>query len=353
MVLGAAIDALTDVVLVLDDDDTVTWRRRSPSRVLPMDGPKDVVGTPILERIHPDDLPAVLEALTRLRSGEDAELSLSCRIYDASDPTVLHDQDVRAFDFRDVPGVRGLLVAASVQDTRRAFPDHAHGDDFSLAEAAPVGLAILAPTGRIVFANQALRTQLGLAQRTALTATIVAGLHELIAEAREAGAAQRTLTHRSLTLRASARTFGDSGNLVISTDDITAEVEAGAARARSEHTWRAMFDHTPGGIALVGIDGRFLEVNPGWTTITGYEPHELIGRSFADITHPDDLDADQAHVDALLRGERHSYRMEKRYLHCDGHEVRVDLWVSLVRNGGDRPLHFVSQILDLDETGGR
>ena len=47
--------------------------------------------------------------------------------------------------------------------------------------------------------------------------------------------------------------------------------------------------------------------------IVGYSREELLGKTFQDITHPDDLDADVGLLRQVLAGERSGYQMEKRY----------------------------------------
>src|SRR5213078_2005432 len=106
------------------------------------------------------------------------------------------------------------------------------------------------------------------------------------------------------------------------------------------------FDHAAIGMALVVPDGRFLQVNESLCCIVGYERPALLAKSFQDITHPDDLDADLASVEQVLAGEIDSYDMEKRYFHADGHAVWILLSVSLIRDEQEQPLYFVSQIQD-------
>jgi diguanylate cyclase (GGDEF)-like protein/PAS domain S-box-containing protein len=109
------------------------------------------------------------------------------------------------------------------------------------------------------------------------------------------------------------------------------------------------FDHAAIGMALVAPDGRWLQVNESLCGILGYSREELLGRTFQDITHPDDLDADLELVKSTLAGEREGYEMQKRYIHADGHAVWVQLNVSLVRNGGGGPLYFISQVQDITD----
>jgi two-component system sensor histidine kinase/response regulator len=117
----------------------------------------------------------------------------------------------------------------------------------------------------------------------------------------------------------------------------------------SEARFHNAFEHAPIGMALVSPDGHWIKVNRSTCDITGYAPHELLAKTFQDVTHPDDLEADLQLVDKLLRGEIKTYQMEKRYLHKRGHVIWVLLSVSLVRDSQGRPLHFVSQILDITD----
>jgi PAS domain S-box-containing protein len=117
----------------------------------------------------------------------------------------------------------------------------------------------------------------------------------------------------------------------------------------SEDRFASAFEHASIGMALVAPDGRWLKVNLAVCGLVGYAPEELYAKTFQDITHPDDLQADLTHVRELLADEIQHYQMEKRYFHKLGHIVRVQLSVSLVRDSLGRPLYFISQIQDITE----
>ncbi len=125
--------------------------------------------------------------------------------------------------------------------------------------------------------------------------------------------------------------------------------EAVAALRASEERFRNAVHYSAIGMALVGLDGRWLEVNPALCRIVGYTAEELLQRSFQDITHPDDLDTDLQLTKQLLAGDAETYQMEKRYIHKDGHAVWILLSVSLIRDPAGKPLHFIGQIQDLTE----
>jgi len=113
--------------------------------------------------------------------------------------------------------------------------------------------------------------------------------------------------------------------------------------------FRSAFETAGHGMAIVGLDGRFVDVNETLTRILGYSEAELQRRDFQSITHPDDLDADLEHVNRLLSGQGNSYEMEKRYIHKDGRTIWAQLNVGLIRGPDGRPLYFLSQIHDVTE----
>jgi PAS domain S-box-containing protein len=117
----------------------------------------------------------------------------------------------------------------------------------------------------------------------------------------------------------------------------------------SEERFSNAFELAPIGMALVALDGRWLKVNRAICVLVGYSEAELLTRTFQEITHPDDLAADLDCVRRLLAGEIRFYEMEKRYIHARGHLITVLLDVSLVRDGQNQPLYFISQIQDITE----
>ncbi|MBI1282394.1 MAG: PAS domain S-box protein [Anaerolineaceae bacterium] len=143
---------------------------------------------------------------------------------------------------------------------------------------------------------------------------------------------------------------GNITGIVGVTRDITQNKKIDAALRNSEEQFRSTFTYAAIGMALIGLDGKWLQVNNAVCEIVGYSEQELLTKTFQDITHPDDLDSDLQSVQQLLAGEIQSYQMEKRYFHKQGHEVWVLLSVSLVRDGEGKPLHFVSQIQNISDS---
>ena len=131
--------------------------------------------------------------------------------------------------------------------------------------------------------------------------------------------------------------------------DLTERLQAEAKLRESEERFHSAFDYAGIGMALVGMDGRWLQVNRSLCEIVGYDEATLLTKTFQDVTHPEDIARDLEAAQRLVNGEIRFYHMDKRYLHRDGHEVWVRLTVSLVRDPAGKPLNFVSQIEDISE----
>jgi PAS domain S-box-containing protein len=75
----------------------------------------------------------------------------------------------------------------------------------------------------------------------------------------------------------------------------------------SEARFHGIFEQAAVGIAMVAPDGRWLRVNEQLCHILGYSVEELLGRTFQDITYPDDLEMDLDSVHRVLAEEIDHY----------------------------------------------
>ncbi|MCO7461799.1 MULTISPECIES: PAS domain S-box protein [Stenotrophomonas] len=129
--------------------------------------------------------------------------------------------------------------------------------------------------------------------------------------------------------------------------DITEILQARAEARLSAEKFAGAFTSAALGMALVSLEGRWLDVNDALCRILGYPREELLQVDFQRLTHPDDLQTDLVLVQDLLAGRRSHYHLEKRYLDRDGKVIWARLSVSLVRSERGEPVHFVSQIQDI------
>ncbi len=89
------------------------------------------------------------------------------------------------------------------------------------------------------------------------------------------------------------------------------------ARARLQRG----FDSALIGMALVGLEGRFSEVNPSLQEMLGYSGPKLLSMGFRDLVHAGDVEPFDAVFTQLGRGESATFRTECRLLASGGREV--------------------------------
>ncbi|MEH1988655.1 PAS domain S-box protein [Nostoc sp.] len=141
--------------------------------------------------------------------------------------------------------------------------------------------------------------------------------------------------------------MGETVGIGIILADVTAAKQTEVALRESEERFRAMFNQAAVGIALVALDGQFLQVNPALCEITGYSLEELIQMNFQEITHPDDLEVDLENAGRVLAKEISGYSLEKRYICKDGSIVWVNLTSSAVWDVNGQPMYALGIIEDI------
>ena len=144
---------------------------------------------------------------------------------------------------------------------------------------------------------------------------------------------------------------GSSGapRVIGMSQDVTEQRHEAEERLEARERFRLAFEEAPIGMALVGLDGRWLQVNQALCELTGYSEERLLARSYQDIVHPDDLEGAVARGEGLLRGDLSSYQVETRYLHSDGRTVQVKVTAALARHLDGRPRYFIAHIEDITE----
>jgi len=109
------------------------------------------------------------------------------------------------------------------------------------------------------------------------------------------------------------------------------------------------FDQAAIGMALVGLNGRFLRVNRALCELLGRSEAELLDRTIADLADPED---DPVLADlgrAAEGGAKASFQVERSCRRADG--ARLDLLISavLLHDPDGRPQGFFGQVQDLTE----
>ncbi len=145
------------------------------------------------------------------------------------------------------------------------------------------------------------------------------------------------------------------GVLVVSRD-VTERRAAEASRRRTlgerdeaRSQFETAFADAPIGMALVGLDGAWLKVNPALCGILGWPAADMLETTFQDITRLSEAPADVAAIGELMSGRLPRCQIEKRCHTKNGDGRWVLLSMSLVHDREGAPHHVIVQAQDIDE----
>jgi PAS domain S-box-containing protein len=358
------LDVIPDVILLVDASGMVC---RAEGGAAGRYGwrPEDVVGRSVLDRIHPDDREHAARTFARLMAtpGSPPPVELRIRRGDGTFATVA----IATHNRLDDPTLAGIVMVLRDVSERPgsagAAPEEAT-DYRRIVELSGVGLWTVDRESRTSYVNPRVAELLGYPPAAMVGRPLLdfmdeegRALYRSNLEQRRPGVVDQ---QDFKFVRADGRpvwaivateplTAADdtyAGNVLVVTDISTRRATEHSLRM-SEQRFRLASEHAPIGLAIVGLDGRWLQVNRALCEIVDRTPDELMQLTFQDITHPDDLDSDLELVERVLAGQQRSYEMDKRYVRPDGTVVQVRLIVALVRDDDAEPLYFISQILDV------
>ena len=113
-------------------------------------------------------------------------------------------------------------------------------------------------------------------------------------------------------------------------------------RDLNESLFQEIFNQAAIGLANIGLDGTFQQVNKRFSEILGYSQEECRSLKLQDVVHIDDLPVYLNLAQKSIDENIDSYTIEKRYLHKDGAIIWMNVTVSLARNIDGSPLYFIA-----------
>ena len=123
-----------------------------------------------------------------------------------------------------------------------------------------------------------------------------------------------------------------------------------AQAAQHDQLLRKFYDLPFVGMAFTSPETkRWLQFNDRLCEILGYPREQLANLTWAEITHPDDLAADVAEFERVLRGESEGYVMDKRFIRWDGAVVFATIDVKCLRRADGTVEIFIATIDDITE----
>jgi two-component system, cell cycle sensor histidine kinase and response regulator CckA len=185
-----------------------------------------------------------------------------------------------------------------------------------IVNAIPEGIWIVTPEGRTAFCNKRMAELLGtnvesLQKLSCFDPVFPEDLEEGQRQFRLQMAGHEPFDFRLRRMDGSAiwvsisckPMYDDSGictGLLGLFTDISERRRIEADLRDSEKLFRAIFCQVAVGIAQTGLDAQWLLLNDQFCAFLGYSQTELRGKTFLDITHPDDREASLTAVSQLL-----------------------------------------------------
>ncbi len=299
-----------------------------------------------LDALHPDDRPRIATALERIDAPDDA-LELECRV-------VRGGVDERPARIRAVP-VRGdggrlsgfLASLEDLTDERRTAETVARLSE--LADALDEWIVITDTDARIRYANPAARRGLALGDADVRVVDLVAAEDRavLTPERSWSGDLEMTaLDGRAVALECTVVAHDEHYSLLAR--DVTSLRDMRRALDESEARFRLIADSSPTGIYFVADGGLVNYANRRLAEILGEPVERVIGRSFLEWVHPDDLGR-IVESGSLIAAQRRQSNVELRIRRATG-EVRALLAQGAPVVDADGAVHgFVGSIVDVTE----
>ncbi|MBK8750758.1 MAG: diguanylate cyclase [Candidatus Competibacteraceae bacterium] len=122
-----------------------------------------------------------------------------------------------------------------------------------------------------------------------------------------------------------------------------------AALQESEEQFRSYYELGLIGMAITSPTKGWVQFNDRLCQILGYPRAELVAKTWAELTHPDDLAMDMSQFNRVLAGEIEGYKLDKRFVCQNGGIVDTVLSVRCVRDPAGSPRHFIVMVQDITE----
>jgi len=350
--LGAFVEACPDLVVVADAEGRVELANGRWGEVFGWTR-EEITARPFAELVHPDD---------RSDGREPAGVP---RVFTGTNRVRAHDGSFRWLDWRTREVEPGMYFCIARDVTTSKELEEALRFHSAVVDTMGKGVALVRMDDDvIVYAN----AELGRMLNHPTEAIVGRPFRDLSGEpaprrAREGASAEEVeppktfecelrrsdgtvLLAHGVRARLSDSPHGPLQILVFR--DITAQRRAELALAEAEERFRLAFEEAPIGMALLTPELTYLRVNRALSEMLGYTSAELLGKSEAELTHPDDrLLGERIGFGSLVAGRTSRVELEKRALREDGRVVHVRVTGSAVREANGAVRYLVSQVEDV------
>ncbi|HXZ82350.1 MAG TPA: PAS domain S-box protein [Acidimicrobiales bacterium] len=353
---------------ILATDSHPLWANDAYIRLLGITREKLLASDSLAEFTHTDDLARDQELFDELVAGTRQTLEREKRYLHADGHVVPARVFVAAM--RDESGSIVSLVTQAIDltDQRQVEEELRDATRFTqvLFAQSSIAAGAIDLEGRVVATNDTLVRLSGYTREQLIGSTFTDHLHpediaaqaqglsEYIAGTRDRDELEIRLRHADghfvPTLLSSSALRDDSGSLVGIVGqyvDLTEQKRVEAERETEARLRQLLLDQSPISAAIADLQGRIQMVNDTLARVSGYSRDELIGSSFAEYLHPDDLGPQAKGLSEYIAGTRDSDELEVRLRHGDGHFIPCRMYTSAVRDDAGSLIGIIGQFVNL------
>lgn len=108
-----------------------------------------------------------------------------------------------------------------------------------------------------------------------------------------------------------------------------------------------IFQNTPIGIIVFGLDEKTIDSNPALEKIIGYKKHEISTKIIKDLICTDDEPNDSSIFDSLVKGKQDFIKIEKRFKRKDKKTIWFKLVLSTIKDSENKVISIMGMIEDI------
>lgn len=341
---GALVRRSHDLIAVVDRGATIRYLSPSAQRLLGF-RPEDLIGTSALDRVHPDDAPALRSAIAACAEPgmETPLLRLRLRRADGS----WRSFEATGANLTDEPAVGGIVfnardVTERVAAERSLRESEARFQHF--LDRTPVLALLTDADGRYLWGNEQVRRWFGIDpaslvgrsvsdwQPEAVATDVLARNRAVLETGKPAESEEQVVAADGTELVLLSIAFplvGANNEPLVGV--VAVDVAEQRRAAEAERMLAAMVESVEEAIVMRSLAGTILSWNPGAERLYGYSADEVIGSTIGVLVPPEFASEVAGATERIRRGERVG-PIESRRLHRNGREIDVSYTLAPVRD---------------------
>ncbi|MBB4638016.1 PAS domain S-box protein [Longimicrobium terrae] len=357
-----------DIITLLEADGSVRYENDAMTRLLGWTS-EERVGRSIADNIHPDDLPVVREALSRIVATPGQAVTVEYR-YRAKDGTLHYLESVgrTMSEHTAAEGVvansRDVTESRAVQRALKESEEHFRTLIENSSDVATINDAV---TGAVLYASPAAEVVLswtpdeleGTTAADFVHPDDVHAVHERMQELLLDPSQPQTMRYRHrrrdggwMVLETTARivvTPDGDYRMVANARDVTDRTRAEEALRRNEEHFRALIENAQDIVLILDATGRMTYLSPPIERILGWSPAELTDRSAFEYMHPEDQPIVAGELARVLAEPGLTGNAEYRFRDKRGRWRYMEAFGRVLETGGAGIPSIVANVRDVTE----